>query len=533
MKENLKHTKSMSRRLLKLCLLLLPLLYGSSCAGDYLDTAPTQTVSPADLFKNEEYADYAVNGLAKLMKTLYMSNLLDNVAFNGEGSVKLMYAEYQGADMCYPRNNAYTICNGSYHDNPTSPYTDYMWHYYYKLIGNANTILSYVNPEGSRKFKYIYAQALTYRAYAYLQLLQFYSPRWCDSQDGSADGVVLRLDVASTGDCPLSSMLTCYEQIYKDLDTAIAFYQASGITRGKDENHKVNIDAAYATYARAALTREDWGTAARYAALARAGYPLMSNEDYLNGFNSVNSEWIWSISDTTEETLGNSSLAARLAYNSGSIGVLNYPACINRELFDLIPESDIRRQLFLELRSWDDIYLTSQSTLGLAKPDFDAHARKLRPDLNASARVFAYMSFKFKSTDKFGVMPFNLFRSAEMYLIEAEANCHLTPAKEAEARQLMNELIHDSGRDLQYNCTASGNDLLEEIKLYRRIELWGEGFSWFDYKRRKDTLERHTFDKGGNYMTKAAVTLAPEDANHWTWVIPAKEYEYNNAIKKQ
>lgn len=523
----------MSRHLLKLCFLLLPLLYCSSCAGDYLDTAPTKTVSPADLFKNEEYASYAVNGLAKLMKTLYMSNLLDNVAFNGEGSAKLMYAEYQGADMCYPRNNAYTICNGSYHDNPTNPYTEYMWHYYYKLIGNANTILSYVNPESSPKFKYIYAQALTYRAYAYLQLLQFYAPRWCDSQGGSADGVVLRLDVTSNGDCPLSSMQTCYEQIYKDLNTAIAFYQASGITRSENENHKVNIDAAYATYARAALTREDWETAARYAALARAGYPLMSNEDYLNGFSDVNSEWIWSIADNAEETLGNSSLAARLAYNSGSILVQNYPACINRELFDLIPENDIRRQLFLEPRSWDDIDLTKQSTLGLAKPDFDAYARKLRPDLNASAKVFAYMSFKFKSTDKFGAMPFNLFRSAEMYLIEAEANCHLTPAKEAEARQLMNELIHDSGRDPQYTCTASGNDLLEEIKLYRRIELWGEGFSWFDYKRRKDTLERHTFDKGGNYMTKAAVTLAPDDANHWTWVIPAKEYEYNNAIKKQ
>ena len=34
------------------------------------------------------------------------------------------------------------------------------------------------------------------------------------------------------------------------------------------------------------------------------------------------------------------------------------------------------------------------------------------------------MSFKFKCIDKVGAMPFNLFRSSEMYLIEAEANCH-------------------------------------------------------------------------------------------------------------
>ena len=143
------------------------------------------------------------------------------------------------------------------------------------------------------------------------------------------------------------------------------------------------------------------------------------------------------------------------------------------------------------------------------------------------------MSFKFKCIDKVGAMPFNLFRSSEMYLIEAEANCHLTPSKEAEARQLLKELIRDSGRDPQYTCDKSGQALLDEIKFYRRIELWGEGFSWFDFKRRKDTIVRHTFEDGGNYMTSAAVTINPEDANNWMWVIPAKEYEYNNAINKQ
>lgn len=526
--------KYIHQLILASCSLLLALC--SSCAGDYLDTnAPTDQKTPEELFSNEEYAAYAVTGLEKLMKTTYQSNLLDGVAFNGEGSVKLMYAEYQGADMYCPRNNFYTIFNGASHAIPTSAYTEYMWHYYYKIIYNANHILTYVNPEASKKFKYIYAQALTYRAYSYLQLLQFYSPRWCDSQNGSADGVVLRLDANSTGDCPLSSMSACYKQIYTDLDTAISYYQASGITRADKltNNHKVSIDAAYALYARAALTREDWATAARYAALARAGYPLMSNGEYLSGFNTPNSEWIWSIYDSPEETLGNSSLAARLAYNSTSTLVCTYPACINREIFDQIPLSDIRGTLFLEPRKWEDFYYTNQASNGLAKPVFAAYARQLHPDLAPSAKPYAYMSFKFKCTDKLGVMPFNLFRSAEMYLIEAEANCHLTPAKEAEARQLLIELNRDSGRDTEYTCDKSGTELLEEIKFYRRIELWGEGFSWFDYKRRNDTLERHTFADGGNYMANAAVTIRPEDANNWMWVIPAKEYEYNNAIKKQ
>ena len=117
-------------------------------------------------------------------------------------------------------------------------------------------------------------------------------------------------------------MLACYEQIYNDLNQAITYYQASGIARKEDENHKINVNAAYATYARAALTREDWSTAAHYAALARAGYPLMNADEYFDGFSTVNREWIWSIYDSEEESLGNSSLAARLAGYGSVLGGL-------------------------------------------------------------------------------------------------------------------------------------------------------------------------------------------------------------------
>lgn len=93
------------------------------------------------------YAAYAVSGLEKLMKTTYPTNKLDGVSFNGEGSVKLMYAEYQGADMYCPRNNFYTIFNGASHAIPTSSYTEYMWHYYYKVISNANAIIIMSTPK--------------------------------------------------------------------------------------------------------------------------------------------------------------------------------------------------------------------------------------------------------------------------------------------------------------------------------------------------------------------------------------------------
>ena len=86
MKKKAIHMKFLNHSI-GFCLLLTLLCY--SCASDYLDTAPTNQVSPADLFKDEAYAAYAVSGLEKLMKTTYPTNKLDGVSFNGEGSVKL------------------------------------------------------------------------------------------------------------------------------------------------------------------------------------------------------------------------------------------------------------------------------------------------------------------------------------------------------------------------------------------------------------------------------------------------------------
>ena len=50
---------------------------------------------------------------------------------------------------------------------------------------------------------------------------------------------------------------------------------------------------------------------------------------------------------------------------------------------------------------------------------------------------------------------------------------------EAEVQALMNTL--NKNLDAEYNCTKTGADLLNEVKFYRRLDLWGEGQNWFDY----------------------------------------------------
>lgn len=493
----------------------------ASCSKDYMNTTPTSSTATPTIFESTENAALAINGICKLMTRQY----LGSQGFNGEGTVKMYTGEYPG-DNCFVNLPGWSsVINGTVHDNKTTIYNYYNWYYYYMLIGNANAIILNIDDakgaEAERQF--IKAQALSFRAYSYMMLLQIYSVRWSDSNNGSADGVVLRLDT-STDEMPLSTMADCYKQIYDDLDEAIRLYTESGLAPDSKDNYSPNIDMAYATYARAALNRQDYATALDKAVKARENHPLMSNDEYKSGFNTPNKEWIWSCYGSADETLFYYSYFANMAYNSSASMVRNYPRCINKNVYDRIPETDIRRGMFLDPKD----YTYTKST-GVAGKELTAYARTLYPDIYSTAKVYAYMQFKVSSTTQPGVGHLNNFRSAEMYLIEAEANYFLKNEKAAQAS--MNTLTRDSGRDKEYNCTATGTALLDEIKLYRKIELFGEGFNWFDLKRWGDSLNRTSTEKGGNYITALAVSYSPQDRNNWTWVIPSKETDYNKLIK--
>ncbi|MGE8422333.1 MAG: RagB/SusD family nutrient uptake outer membrane protein, partial [Sphingobacterium siyangense] len=291
------------------------------------------------------------------------------------------------------------------------------------------------------------------------------------------------------------------------------------------KNYEVDKDVAYAVYARAALNKQDYVNAEKYAVLARANYELMNNTEYKSGFANPNREWIWSSYGASDETLYFYSFQSYIAYNSSASAVRTTPKCISRELFDKIPSTDIRRDLFLDPK--DEAYTTAT---GLAGATMKARAFATFPDLQSNAVPYAYMNFKFKANDLPGVGNLNHFRASEMYLIEAEAKFFQNKAA-SEVQGVLNALNATSGRDVNYVCTKTGTDLLNEIKLYRAVELWGEGFDWFDMKRWGDTIVRRNNANGGNFLTSLAVTINPQDKNKWTWSIPLRESDYNKGLE--
>lgn len=498
-------------------------LVSVSCSSDYLDLYPENSTTPNVMFSTTDNAKMAINGMTRLMSQQYMKNQW----FNGEGTIKTLYANFNGNDYQRAYNNAglAVIANGGHMQNNTKDYDYYPWYYYYRIISNANSVVARIDgasgPQSERDF--IKAQALTFRAYCYSMLVQLYGKRWSDSNNGTTRGVVLRLD-ESKGDLPLSTLGECYAQIYRDLDEAVALFAASGLHRPEGKNHLPDLNVAYAVYARAAVNREDWTTAAKYAALAREGYPLMTNDEYKEGFNEPNREWIWSVYSSEKESTYYFQYFCYEGSNSTASWSKSRPALISKELFDQIPQSDLRRSLFLDPKN--DAYDSKTCKAGTAlaargRQEFDGR-------LNAATAIFAYMQAKQMTKYQYGVGDINLFRSSEMYLIEAEADCHL--GKEAEARQLLDQLNAGSGRNAAYSCDKSGSALLDEVRLYYRIELWGEGHDWFNYKRWGLPIVRRSSANGGNFIQPYAVTISPEANDGWTWAIPNKESDYNSEV---
>lgn len=501
-----------------LAYLVLSVFLFSSCEKEYLDTKPTSDTATSTIFETTDNAALAINGINKLMTV----QLLGSQGFNGEGTIKMYYGNYPGNHFFLNLASWAVIINGDYHENISSIYDYYPWYYYYMIIGNANLVINYIDDavgtDADKQF--IKAQALTFRAYSFFMLSQLYCNRWSDSNNGATDGLVLRTDV-STGDLALSTLGQTYDQVYKDLDDAIALYTSSGKTRTKNYDPDKNV--AYAVYARAALTKKDYAKAATMAVSARSGYPLMSNTDYKAGFYTPTSEWIWSSYGASDETLYFYSYFAYIAYNSSASAVRTYPKCISKELFNKIPATDVRKSLFLDPTGY-----TYTASTGLASATLKARAFALFPNLYSTASAYAYMQFKIGAADLPGVGNLNHFRSSEMYLIEAEAKFYTS--KETEAQQLLIALNKDSGRDPSYTCTKTGTDLLEEIKTYRAVELWGEGFDWFDLKRWGDSIKRTSYLDGGNFISTLAVTYGPTEKNNWVWKIPEKETDYNKAL---
>ena len=525
------------------CAILASATLLASCGSDYLETKPTDSVGSEAAVATTDMAYKALNGIARCQTTQHYAF---SQGFAGENAIMRLYENLpsQNYNYNYYASGWAPIHNQQFHHRTNTVYDGYAWYYYYQLIGQANTIIANIDAaEGSEADKkFIKASALAFRAYSFEKLIHYYCYRWQDSNNGASQGVVLRLD-ESTGDAPYATLGETVAQIYKDCQEAITLFGESGIDRTASEVWIPNANVAHAVYARAALFRQDYQTALDQAKLARQGYPLMSNADYQAGFCAPTSEWIMgSYGDSSENNWywSYGVQGACNGYYATADGNPTGAGTIGHELISRIPNNDVRKQNFLTEDKFphldlskESAYYTTFGILGMSDKDIYnqadsiVKAHSVKGLLTPYQAGFYYLdaNLKFYVTDQPGIGYVPFIRSSEMVLIEAEANYFLGNTTAAQAALV--ELNATSGRNPEYTCTKTGEDLLAEIQDYRCLELWGEGFEWSDFKRWNKAVVRHSFAQGGNAHASVAITINPEDGNKWTWDVPLNETDYN------
>ena len=529
--------------------LLAGMMLVSSCAGDYLDTAPTDSTGATDAVGTTANAMKALNGIAKIMTTQHS---YFGVGFAGENNIMIQYESYPSENYNY---NVYAsgwspIFNQEFHTRTNSIYDAYAWYYYYTIAGNANTILANIdNAEGTEAERnFVKASALTFRAYAFEKLVHYYCWRWQDSNNGASQGIVLRLDESTDGQ-GYATLAETYTQIYKDLDEAIMLFEQSGMDRNVSQVWMPNINVAHAIYARAALTKQDYTKALTEAKLARQNYPLMSNAEYHAGFCNPTSEWIFGSFGSAQENNWYWSYGTQYACNGYYASTQQTGAgSIGRELINRIPNNDARKALFLTEDKFPGYNFNDGSAMDLGYgilgmgndaekadalwEDAAAYCQKMAVSGLEAPYQAGYMhlggQLKFYVFDTPGVSYLPFIRSSEMVLVEAEANYFLND--ETAARASLVELNATSGRNPEYTCDKSGEALWNEIMDYRELELWGEGFAWSDYKRWNRDIVRHSFAEGGNAHISVAKTIPASGVNKWTWDVPLNETDYNDEL---
>ena len=114
-------------------------------------------------------------------------------------------------------------------------------------------------------------------------------------------------------------------------------------------------------------------------------------------------------------------------------------------------------------------------------------------------------------------------RAAEMVLIEAEAYAHMGDG--AKAAQALKVLM-----DVRQPGWNKASVTVDDIHLQRRIELWGEGFAYYDLKRLNKGIDR-TYE-GNNHLAGYDLAVPARDTR-WYYQIPLSEIQENDLIEPE
>ena len=409
------------------------------------------------------------------------------------------------------------------------------WAYYYKGIQTANNLIGAVDEAQASKDQLGYlGVAHTFRALYYLEAAQLYEFLPSDKyQDGVSDAgksitnltvpvVTEKTSDAQARNNPRATRDSMLHFIIEELDKAEA--QIPNLTdASKTLPH---LGCVYGLKARTYLWVCQYDSAYAYAMKAinlkdkYNNFAITTQDEWLsttNGFNDLSCKsWMWGSQTSKEDAVVKTGIVNWTSWMSNET-LYGYSCAgpfimIASALYNKIDNNDFRKLSFKA---------PAISPLSGSEPYIDEALFKDFP---------TYSSLKFRpgqgNTEEATVgsaCAFPMMRYEEMFFIAAEAAARLGDVKTS--KTILSQVM--STRNPNYSCKASTpEDMAEEVFLQKRIEFFGEGITFFDYKRLNKSVDRTTstnWDATENFKTDGRPAWM-------VWTIPYSEGSQNHAL---
>ena len=413
--------------------------------------------------------------------------------------------------------------------------TYFIWNQCYKNIKVANDVLKSVDLENlSDVAKSYVGQAYAMRAFEYFTLIQLYQFTYKGHEDAAGVPLVTeKTTEAEANNNPRAAVKDVYKQIMDDLNIAIDY-----LTDSRSAKSEINRQVAYGLRARVNLVMQNWSDAAADAKKAAEGYtPLSKEAAAAPGFNDVSaSNWIWgNIVDESNDIV--------------QTGILNFPAMmcsftgngysptyacrmISSKLWKEIPSTDVRKGWWID-ENLNSSIVDSKYVVHQKDEDEEGNVVKYLAVYNQTGDEVAditepYTNVKFGAYknqygNELNACDIPLMRVEEMILIQAEATA--MGGNVEEGKRILEDFVR-TYRDPSYTCNASTAEGVQDaVWFQRRVELWGEGFSFTDLLRLKKPLDR----TGANYEVSVRFNL-PAESPIFLYLIPEDEENHNEAL---
>ena len=475
-----------------------------------------------DELKQDAYNKIPANAAAEInaiyaqMIALYAGGTSNHNDFGVASCMMLL--ESEGQDWIGP-NTGYNWFGYAdfYARNYNAAVNLLMWNTYYKTIAACNMVCASTDPETTNPdLMANLGQARAVRAYCYSILAQLYQFTY-NAENASKPCVPIvheSLTAEQQAANPRASLQEVYDFIMADLNYAIPALE--GWARA--DKAAADQAVAYGLRARVNMLLGNYADAAEDAKMAI----------------QVSGAQPYTLADVSKPTFchaeHNSVIWANMIVESNDVvqtGIINWPSHMSSLYTDGYTGTGTYREICSDLYSKispTDVRKGWWLNENLESPLLDHPAYA---GWKGQGVPYANVKFGVPDDDMVNQVAdgdWTLMRYEEMILIQAEGLARSN--QEAAAKALLEGWVK-ANRDANYTCRASDEaGLVEEIWMQRRIELWGEGFAWFDLNRLEKPIIRTT---SSNWPEAWIVDV---DAHHdcRIWTLPDREIQNNDGI---